>query len=131
MIVVDTNIVAYLCLEQEFTVHAEAQLTIGPDWVAPVLWRSEFRYTLAGIICRKMLTFDEARRVLAEGESLLAAGEHEVGSPQVLEIVRDSERSAYDCEFIALALQLNVKRVIMDGKLLKTFPKLAGPLPAV
>ena len=131
MIVVDTNIVAYLYLESEFTVRAEAQLTIDSNWVAPVLWRSEFRNILAGVIRRKRLTFDEARRVLAEAESLLAGGEHEVGSQQVLELVRDSECSAYDCEFIALAMQLNVKLVTMDNKLLKAFPKLAGPLPAV
>ena len=131
MIVVDTNVVAYLYLESELTARAEAQLKIDPDWVVPVLWRSEFRNILAGAIRRKMLTFDEARRVLAEAESLLAGGEHEVGSQQVLELVRDSDCSAYDCEFIALAKQLDVKLVTMDGKLLKAFPKLAGPLPAV
>lgn len=131
MIVVDTNVVAYLYLESEFTARAEAQLKIDPDWAAPVLWRSEFRNILAGAIRRKRLSFDEARRVMAEAESLLAGGEHEVDSHQVLELVRDSDCSAYDCEFTALAAQLHVKLVTMDVKLLKAFPKLAVPLPAV
>jgi predicted nucleic acid-binding protein len=131
VIVVDTNVIAYLYLESEFTARAEAQLKIDPDWAAPVLWRSEFRNILAGAIRRKRLSFDEARQVLAEAESLLAGGEHEVGSHQVLELVRDSDCSAYDCEFMALATQLHVKLVTMDAKLLKAFPKLAVPLPAV
>ena len=130
MIVVDTNIVAYLYLESELTTRAEALLASDPEWAVPVLWRSEFRNILAGALRRKALSFDEVRNVLTEAESLLAGCEHEVGSQQVLELVRDSNCSAYDCEFIALATQMNVKLVTMDGKLLKAFPKLAVPLPA-
>jgi predicted nucleic acid-binding protein len=130
VIVVDTNIIAYLYLESEFTARAEALLASDPEWAVPVLWRSEFRNILAGALRRKALSFDEVRNVLIEAESLLAGCEHEVGSQQVLELVRDSNCSAYDCEFIALAAQMSVKLVTMDGKLLKAFPKLAVPLPA-
>jgi predicted nucleic acid-binding protein len=48
----------------------------------------------------------------------------------VLELVRDSDCSAYDCEFIALAIKLDVKLVTMDKKLLRTFPKRAIALSA-
>jgi predicted nucleic acid-binding protein len=130
VIVVDTNIVAYLYLESEFTARAEAQLRGDSDWAVPLLWRSEFRNILAGAIRRKSMSFDEARQILAEAEDLLAGGEHEVGSQQMLELVRDSDCSAYDCEFVALAKQLGVKLITMDSKLLKAFPKLALPLPA-
>lgn len=131
MIVVDTNIVAYLYLESELTARAEAQLKSDPDWAVPLLWRSEFRNILAGAMRREALSFDEARQILTEAESLLAGAEHEVGSQQVLELVRDSDCSAYDCEFVVLAKQLGVRLVTMDSKLLKAFPKLALPLPAV
>ena len=130
MIVVDTNVIAYLYLESEFTARAEAQLKRDPDWAVPILWRSEFRNILAGVIRRKALSFSEASQVLTEAESLLAGNEHEVGSQHVLELVRDSDCSAYDCEFIALAKQLDVKLVTMDSKLLRAFPKLAIPLAA-
>lgn len=130
MIVVDTNIVAYLYLESEFTARAEAQLKKDPDWAAPLLWRSEFRNILAGAIRRRALTFEAACQVLAEAESLVAGNEHEVGSRQVLELVRDSDCSAYDCEFVVLAKQLGIRLVTMDGKLLKSFPRLVLPLPA-
>jgi predicted nucleic acid-binding protein len=39
--------------------------------------------------------------------------------------VRDSDRSAYDREFVALATTLGVKRVTMDARLLKAFPQRA------
>lgn len=130
MIVVDTNVLAYLYLPGDYTAHAEAVLERDPDWAAPVLWRSEFRNILAGYMRRGTLTYEQARDLQAEAESLLAGSEHEVDSQRVLELVRDSDCSAYDCEFVALALRLNTKLVTMDAKLLKAFPKRAISLTA-
>ena len=130
MIVVDTNVLAYLYLPTEFTPHAEALLERDPEWVAPVLWRSEFRSILAGYLRRRILAFDDARALQAEAESLLAGNEHEVDSQRVLELVRNTDCSAYDCEFAALAMHLDVKLVTMDAKLLRAFPKFAVPLTA-
>src|SRR5690606_24817800 len=45
-----------------------------------------------------------------EAKSLLAGLEFEVDSHSVLELVRASDCSAYDCEFIALAKKLNSHR---------------------
>jgi predicted nucleic acid-binding protein len=130
VIVVDTNVVAYLFLEGEFTTPAEALLQHDAEWVAPVLWRSELRSILAGYLRRRALTFDQARSIQAEAESLLAGGEFDVDSASVLELVRDSDCSAYDCEFVALAMHLDTKLVTMDAKLLKSFPKRAVSLVA-
>ena len=44
-------------------------------------------------------------------------------SLRVFELVRDSDCSAYDCEFIALAARLQTRLVTMDKKLLRAFPK--------
>jgi predicted nucleic acid-binding protein len=123
VIVVDSNVVAYLYLPGEHTAKAEALLEQDPDWAAPVLWRSEFRNILAGYLRRKTLTFDQACSLQNEAEDLLAGSEFEVDSKAVLELVRDSDCSAYDCEFIALANKLQVKLVTMDAKLQKAFPK--------
>ena len=130
MIVVDTNVLAYLYLPGEFTQAAEALLEHDPNWTAPILWRSEFRNILAGYIRRKSLTFDQAHTLQREAESLLAGSEYEVDSLKVFELVRDSDCSAYDCEFIALAQMLETKLVTMDAKLLKAFPQVAIRLRA-
>ncbi len=59
----------------------------------------------------------------------MAGNEREVDSQQVLELVQNSDCSAYDCEFAALALRLGVPLVTMDKKLLKAFPGVAEQLP--
>lgn len=129
MIVVDTNVIACLHLAGEFTSRAESLLRQDPDWVAPILWRSELRNILAGYIRRNALSLEQARLVQAGAEDLMAHGEHEVDSQQVLQLVRDSSCPAYDCEFVALALQLNIKLATADSKLLQAFPDVTVPLP--
>ncbi len=123
MIVVDTNIIAYLYLPGDHTAKAEALLDRDTEWAAPLLWRSEFRNIMAGYMRRKALTFEQALRLQAEAESLLAGNESDVDSRRVLELARDSDCSAYDCEFVALAQQLGVKLFTMDTKILKSFPQ--------
>jgi predicted nucleic acid-binding protein len=130
MIVVDTNVLAYFLLPYEHSAAADALFKRDPDWAAPILWRSEFRNLLAGELRRKNLSFDEIVRVQGEAESLLAGHEHEVDSRRVLEFVRDSNCTAYDCEFVVLAARLGVKVVTMDAKLLKAFPQHTTALSA-
>ena len=130
MIVVDTSVVAYLYLPGEYTGAAEALLEHDSDWAAPVLWRSEFRNILAGYLRRQALTFDQACGVQREAESLLSGSEFEVDSESVLKLVRDSDCSAYDCEFIALAIKLDSTLVTVDKKLLKAHPTRAVALTA-
>ena len=93
-------------------------------------WRSEFRNILAGYVRRRMLSFEHACSLQAEAESLMEGFEFEVHSREVMELVRDSECSAYDCEFVALAERLGAKLVTMDKKVLKAFPKRAVSLVA-
>jgi len=130
MIVVDSNVLAYLYLPGERTADTEALLEQDPEWVAPVLWRSEFRNILAGYTRRKTLTFEQACRLQSEAEDLLSGLEFEVDSRAVLELVRDSDCSAYDCEFIALAIKLDTKLVTADKKILRAFPNRTMALAA-
>jgi predicted nucleic acid-binding protein len=130
VIVVDSNILAYLYLPGEFTAAAEALLEREPEWAATPRWRSEFRNVLAGYVRRKMLSFEQACSLQAEAESLLEGFEFEVHSREVMELVRDSDCSAYDCELVALAERLGSKLVTMEKKVLKIFPKYAVSLVA-
>lgn len=60
MIVVDSNVVACLYLPGDLTAGAEALLESDSDWVAPLLWRSEFRNIRAGYMRRKTINFEIA-----------------------------------------------------------------------
>ncbi len=121
MIVVATNVVACLFLPGDFSARAETWLRNDRDWAAPLLWRSEFRNVLAGCLRRKQLGFEAVRQIHREAQALLSGNEHEVDSQHVLELVRDSDCSAYDCEFVSVAMRLGVKLLTADGKILKAF----------
>jgi len=128
VIVVDSNILAYLYLPSEFSSQAESLLAEDPRWVAPVLWRSELRNVLALYIRKDLLTLEQAYTVQTEAETLLADAEYQVPSLDVMRLVESSDCSAYDCEFVALAKRLNVKLVTADKKILKAFPAIAVTL---
>ena len=130
MIVVDSNVLLYLYLPGEHAANAEALLERDPKWAAPVLWRSEFRNVLAGYMRRKALTLDQACALQSEAEGLMAGAEFEVDPDAVLGLVRDSDCSAYDCEFVALAIKLDTRLVTMDQKVLRAFPGRAVALVA-
>lgn len=128
MIVVDTHVLAYFLMPYESGVQAEALYERDPEWVMPIFWRSEFRNLLAGCLCRDMLTCDDIVRINGEAEALLLGNEYEASSRRVLELVRDSDCSACDCEFIALGIEPGVKVITVDRKLPRTFPQYAVPL---
>ncbi len=125
MIVADTNLIAYLAMPSPYTEAAERLLVREPEWVAPVLWRSEFRNVLALYLRKGLIRFEQALDIQAEMESLFQGKEYEVASLDVLSLVNQSECSAYDCEFVALAKGLGVKLVTMDRKLVSCFPDTA------
>lgn len=128
MIVVDSNVLAYLYLPTEFSSQAERLLAKQPSWAAPVLWRSELRNVLALYMRKNLLTIEQAYDIQTAAETLLAGAEYDVPSLEVLRLVESSECSAYDCEFVALAKQLGTKLVTADKKILKQFPKIAVSL---
>lgn len=128
MIVVDTNVIAYLWLPGERTAAAERLLKRDPDWNAPLLWRSEFRNVLAGCLRRGDVRLEVALEIADGAEGQLRGREFSVPSDEVLARVAESDCSAYDCEFIVLAQELGVSLVTSDEKILRSFPAVARPL---
>lgn len=106
MIVVDTNLIGYLYVESPHAQQAEQVLGKDADWVAPLLWRSEFRNVLALYLRKQWLSLSESQRIMDEALQLMDDREYEVDSHQVLRLVAESTCSAYDCEFVALAQEL-------------------------
>ena len=125
MIVVDTNVVAYLHLPGRYTAEARAALARDAAWAAPLLWRSELRNVLATYLRQGHLTLAHAMEVQGAAEALLAGREYAVESARVLELAVASRRSAYDCEFVALAQALGLPLVTSDRQVVARFPETA------
>lgn len=125
MIVVDTNTVAYLYLPTEYTADVEILLDQDPHWIAPLLWRSEFRNILSLYVRKNIIDLDTALQMQGQAERQLTGNEYSVHSTDVLTLARDSGCSAYDCEFISVARSLNTTLVTGDRKLIAAFPDIA------
>lgn len=128
MIVVDTNLIAYLLINGEQTRRAESVKRRDPDWVAPVLWRSEFRNLLLLYIRQGIFDLDHAINLLENAEEIMLKREHTISSVLVMKLATASRCSAYDCEFVVLARELGVPLVTADRKVLMAFPDTAVSL---
>jgi predicted nucleic acid-binding protein len=129
MIVADTNLLIYLYVQGLRTEESEAVLRRDPLWAAPLLWRSEFRNALIGLVRKDALSFGEALAIVEEAERRLAGREYSVISRPVLALADQSGCSACDCEFVALAQDLAVPRVTSERKVLKAFSAVAVSPP--
>ena len=125
MIVADTNLIAYFHLPGEHTAIAEQVYKKDSAWVAPYLWRSELRNVLTLNVQRKLIDRDLAIDVMERAQELMAENEYIVRSYQVLELSFQSGCTAYDCEFVALANDLEIPLITFDKKICRKFPKIA------
>jgi predicted nucleic acid-binding protein len=125
MIVADTNLSIYLYVQGQRTEESEAVLQRDALWAVPLLWRSEFRSSLIGLFRAHALQLDDALAMIDEAERWLTGREYSVLSRQVLTLASRSGCSAYDCEFVALAQDLEVPLVTTDRQILKAFPTIA------
>jgi len=129
VIVVDTNVLAYLLIPGKYTPSAERLLATDSDWAAPRLWRSELRNILATYVRNQLMEVADAAALHHRAAALIGTEEYEVQTMDVLRLSRSSGCSGYDCEFIALADFLDVKLVTTDAKLAKAFPARTSLLP--
>lgn len=128
MIIVDTNIIAYFYLEGEYTKEAEKLFSHDSTWIAPLLWRSEFRNVLTHYLRKKIISKQDAINIMQQAEIQMKGNELPIDSANVFDLVSTSECSAYDCEFMCLARELEIPFITLDKKILSHFPKEAMSL---
>lgn len=124
MIVADTNLIVYLFITGDQTSLAQQVLHQDPHWIVPPLWQSEFRNVLAAYI-RRGMTLLEAKQIMYDVSQTLENRQIIPSHEKILDLIVESDCTAYDCEFVALARQLNIKLVTADKQLLKQFPDCA------
>lgn len=129
MIVVDTNIIAYLLIEGDRTDRVRSLWRDEPDWRVPPLWRHEFLNVLATFAKRGGADLADTTQLWGRAVDTIGSCEIEVDMSAALEVAVTTQISAYDAQFITLARRLSVPLVTEDKKLRKTFPDLTMPLP--
>jgi len=130
VIVVDSNVVAYYWINGPLTETAQQVWAKDPEWHVPLLWRSELRSILTGYLRDGTLDATQIAQVMAAAEATFGDREHLVSSEKIFAIVGDSNLSAYDAEFVALAEVLGAPLVTADRIVLRAFPDRALTMEA-
>jgi len=125
MIIVDANLIGALFLQNDQSSLATRIFEKDPDWYAPLLWQCEVRSILTAYFRHNLITLDRAIRVMDEAHGLMMNHEKFVSSNLVLELVSMSKCTSYDCEYVALAKEMNLMLVTFDKQLVGAFSNLA------
>jgi len=124
VIVADTNLIVYLFITGDQTPLAQGILAKDPNWIVPPLWQSEFRNVLAAYI-RRGMTLSQAKQLMSNALQTLEKRQILPPYEKVLDLIAESDCTAYDCEFVALAREVNIPLVTADKQLLNRFPDYA------
>lgn len=125
MIVVDANLIGYFFIATEDSALAMQVFEKDPDWYAPLLWQSEVRSAVSKYVRFKNMSLEEAQNTMDEAHDFMLEHERYVSSNVVLELMSTSTCTTYDCEYVALAKEMNLTLVTFDKEVVRDFPKIA------
>ena len=83
MIVADANLIAYLLIHGDQTHLAEQILKKDPQWIAPLLWRSELQNVLALYVRQQNMPVSTAVQIMAAAENVMQTGSYQTTSEKV------------------------------------------------
>ena len=122
MIVVDSNVLAYLLIEGEKTPLARALFERDPDWHSASFARLELTNILATSIRAARLDNASADQALAKALALMEDSLHELPYAQVLALANRLRISAYDALYLGVSIELGVPLVTEDRRLREAAP---------
>ncbi len=128
MLLVDTNVVAYLLIDGDYTEAAQELRIRDSDWRSEAFLLVEFTNILASSIARKRMTLSLAEDFLAKAAALFDGKLGRIPHTSVLAIAARHRVSAYDARFLALADQLGSRLVTEDARLRSAAPALTQSL---
>ena len=127
MVIIDTNVLAYLLIEGDRTADAQALYARDPDWRSEGFLLVEFSNILATYLRAGSLERGAAEGLLASAEQILS-GSLNLPHVRALEIAAEFGVSAYDARFLGAARGLGTKLVTEDAKLRRAAPGLTQSL---
>jgi predicted nucleic acid-binding protein len=128
LIVVDTNIIAYLLIQGERTPLARELMERDSQWFAPSFWRIEFLNVLMNYSRHLKMPPEDVRRIWNASFQLPHLREEGVEPQQALDAALAHQISGYDALFVALAHNFKTVCVTQDKALRKAVPRLTVTL---
>jgi predicted nucleic acid-binding protein len=121
LVIVDTNVLAYLLIEGDQTPAAQSLWARDPDWRSESFIMIEFSNILATYVRGALLTREQGSELMTEAERLMP-GLDDVEHAHALEAAAQLGISAYDARFLVLARRSGRRLVTEDAKLRRTAP---------
>jgi len=125
VIVADTNAVVYLLLRSDLTPAAEIFRAMDGDWVCPPLFLYEFANVLSVHMGVGRIDRDEAVRFYRRALRMVRIEEYMPEPAWFFNMCSKRKCSAYDLQFVALAMHLGVRLLTADAEVLRAFPDVA------
>ena len=128
MLLVDTNVVAYLLIEGHHTEAAQQLRRRDPDWCSEAFLLVEFTNVLASSIAIRRMPLGLAEDCLGKAVALFEGKLQSMPPASVLAAAVRHRVSAYDARFLALAEAIGLPIVTEDKKLRDAAPNLTQSL---
>ena len=125
MIVVDANVISYLLIRGERSEAMDRLQKLDPDWIAPKLWLDEFLNVLCTYERTGGLTREQSVELLENAVALMDGASYDLPPERVLTVARQTNCSAYDSQYIALAQDLGLKLYTCDKRVISKCPSIA------
>lgn len=123
MIVVDVNVIAYSLIAGEKTAEAHALRELDPNWIVPDLWRDEFLNILVTYVRQGGTSLETAKKLWQSAALLFEERENPASPTETLELAERYGLSAYDAQYLAVAVSLGVVLITEDKSLLRSVPQ--------
>ncbi len=127
MVVIDTNVMAFLLIEGDRTKEAQSLFARDADWRSEAFLMIEFSNVLATYQRTGALSRSRAESLLAEAQRRIR-GLVNVPHARALQAAERFAVSAYDARFLAAAQSLGGRLVTEDVKLRAAAPALTRSL---
>lgn len=130
MIVVDTNVIAYLFIRGTHSDAVDRLLASEPDWIAPRLWLDEFLNVLATQERSKLIDAASSNEILRDACLLMQDASYELPAERILSTARRTGCTAYDSQYVTLAEDLGLPLYTFDKRLIGNCPNIAQAPPS-
>jgi len=125
MIVADATLIIHFSMPGSKTEHAEAVRRKDPVWAAPPLWEYEVLNVIWTYVHFRDLSLAQALEHWDVAQDLIGERTYRMAPAEVLRLAARSGHSAYDCQYVAIAQQLETWLVTSDADVLTAFPEIA------